>query len=165
MEIPSHELRSFRVGLVLLHPAIARCDHPIYPLSPLLPATANLNIKMSNLDREIQLLREESSISLSDRDFALRLLQNPEFLQGFSSTETVHKVASALSSQNEEASDSLDARSSQQYVNSISVAFDHYLLIVILGTLLHASSYQSLDHETTGLLRLLHQSRIRRRLS
>ncbi|KAJ5983694.1 hypothetical protein N7481_005793 [Penicillium waksmanii] len=115
MEIPSHELRSFRVGLVLLPPAIARCDHPIYPLSPLLPASADLNMKLSNLDPEIQLLREESSISLSDRDFVLRLLQHPELLQGFSSTETVHRLASALSSQqNEEASDSLDAQSSQR---------------------------------------------------
>lgn len=154
------------VSGVLLHPAIARCDHPIYPLSSLLPAAADLNIKMSNLDHEIQLLREESSLSLSDRDFVLHLLQNPEPLQGFSTTETVHKVASALSSQqNEEASDSLDSRSPQRYVNSILVDSDHYLLIVILGTLLHASSYQSLDHETTGLVRLLHQSRIPHRLS
>lgn len=141
-------------------PAIAFCDHHIYPLSPLLSVAADLNIIMSNCDREIQILGEEYSISPSDRDFVLRLLQNPELLQGFSSTETLHRLASGFSlHQNEEASHSLDTRSSQRYVDIFSASSDHSLLIILLGALLRASSYPSLDRETTGLVRLLHQSR------
>jgi hypothetical protein len=99
----SHELRGFRVGLLFYLPAIASCATTIFtlPLTQLLSAAADLNIEMSNLDREIQLLREDSSISLSDRDLVLRLLQNPDLLQ-FSSTETVHRITSRLSLQQNE---------------------------------------------------------------
>lgn len=136
---------SFKAFLsALLHTptAITRCNLCFLNPLLLLSAPAALDDKMSDLDREIQFLREESLISLADRDFVLYLLQNPDLSPGFFSTDT-------------------DSRSTLRKKSPDPC----FVITVLLADLLGASVPPKLGRETTGLLKLLRQIKSPRQLS
>lgn len=119
----------FFVIALLYFPIIAQT----LPFEPI-PASgsAALMDRMSDLDREMQLRREDPPISLTERDFIFRFLQSPTFSPAVLSTETAHRLARLSLQPNEEATDILDAQSLQQLVytikSSLHCAYTHHFL-------------------------------------